>query len=87
TYCLQRLLTAVDIVAQKQIVCLWREPAVFKEPQEIVVLPVNVAADLNRRLELQKNRLVDENLARRYAKPVDLCLVKLDLLAGTRAAN
>lgn len=43
---LQRLLAAVNIVAQKQVVGLGREPAVLEQAQQVVVLPVDVAADL-----------------------------------------
>ena len=40
---LQRLFTPVDVVAKEEIVGFWREPAVFEETQEIVVLSVNIA--------------------------------------------
>lgn len=40
---LQRLLPSVYVVAQEQVVALWGEAPVFKEPQQIVVLAVDVA--------------------------------------------
>lgn len=43
---LQRLLATVDIVAEEQIVGLWWEAAVFEQTEQVVVLAVNVAADL-----------------------------------------
>mmetsp|Transcript_76523 Transcript_76523/g.211814 ORF Transcript_76523/g.211814 Transcript_76523/m.211814 type:complete len:264 (-) Transcript_76523:157-948(-) len=49
---LQALLPAVHIVAQEEIVCVGREAAVLKQAQQVVVLSVDVAADLDRRLEL-----------------------------------
>lgn len=63
-YRLQGLLTSVDVVAQEQVVRLGREATVFEEPQQIGVLAVYVAADLKRRLQLQQDRLLQENLPR-----------------------
>ncbi|PWA16670.1 hypothetical protein CCH79_00017489 [Gambusia affinis] len=40
---LQRLLPSVHIVAQEQVVALWWEASVFKQPQKVVVLPMNIA--------------------------------------------
>lgn len=39
---LQRLLASVYIIAQEQVVALRRKASVFKQPQKIIVLPVNV---------------------------------------------
>lgn len=39
----QRLFPTIDIVAQKQIIGLWREAAVLEQSQEIIVLAVNVS--------------------------------------------
>ena len=43
---LQRLLSAVDVVSKKEVVRLRREAAIFEQAKEIVVLAVNVSADL-----------------------------------------
>lgn len=43
---LERLLAAVNVVAEEEIVGLWREAAVLEETQQVVVLSVNVAANL-----------------------------------------
>ena len=40
------LFPAVHVVAEKKIIGLWREPSVLKESEQIVELPVSVAADL-----------------------------------------
>lgn len=40
---LQRLLASVHIVAQEKVVALWGEASIFKQPQKIIVLPVNIA--------------------------------------------
>lgn len=45
---LERLLSSVHVIAQEKVVGLWWEPAVFEEAQQIVVLSVNVTADLVR---------------------------------------
>jgi hypothetical protein len=37
---------------KKEIVGIRREAAVLKQPEQVVVLPVNVAHDLDRRLKL-----------------------------------
>ena len=40
---LERLLAAVHVVAEEQVVGLWREAAVLEEPQQICVLAVDVS--------------------------------------------
>lgn len=40
---LQRLLAPVHVVAQEQVVGLWRESSVLEQSQQVCVLPVNVA--------------------------------------------
>lgn len=42
---LQRLLPSVHVVAKEQVVGLWREAAVLKEPQQVCVLSVDVTWD------------------------------------------
>ena len=36
------LLATIDVVAQKQVVCLRREPAILEQPQQVGILPVDV---------------------------------------------
>lgn len=43
----ERLLATVDIVSQEQVVGLRRETTILEEAQKIVVLPVNIAANLD----------------------------------------
>lgn len=38
----KRLLPPVHIVSQKQVVALWRETPILKQPEQIIVLPVDV---------------------------------------------
>lgn len=42
----ERLLATVDVVAKEQVVRLWGETAVFEQAEEVIVLTVDVAADL-----------------------------------------
>lgn len=43
---LERLLATVDVVTKEQVVCLWGKAAVFEQAEEVIVLTVDVAADL-----------------------------------------
>lgn len=59
---LQGLFTSIHIIAEKEVVCFRREAAVLKEPEEIIVLPMNVAADLTRLVsELIRNPIGQES--------------------------
>lgn len=39
---LQGLLASVYIVAEEQVVALWWEAAIFKKPEQIIVLPMDI---------------------------------------------
>lgn len=39
---LQRLFPPVNIVTQKQVVALWREAAIFKQPQQVIILSMDI---------------------------------------------
>ena len=84
---LQRLLAAVNVVPEEEVVGLGREAAVLEEPQEVVVLAVDVAADLERRLQLQEDGLGQEDLPRLEAEAADLVLRQLHVLAGAGPAD
>jgi len=43
---LERLLTSVDVVAKEEIVCFRREATVLEQSQKVVILAVNITADL-----------------------------------------
>lgn len=45
---LEGLLATVDVVAQEQVVGLGGEATILKQTQKIVVLAVNIAADLSK---------------------------------------
>lgn len=38
----QGLFASVYIVSEEQVVALWWEASIFKKPEQIVVLPVNI---------------------------------------------
>lgn len=44
---LERLLAAIYVVAEEEVVGLWWKASVLEETQEVVVLAVNVAANLS----------------------------------------
>lgn len=43
---LERLLATVHVVSEKEVVCFWGKAAVLEEAQEVIVLSVDVATDL-----------------------------------------
>jgi len=43
---LERLLATVNIITKEEVVCLWREAAVFEQTKQIVVLAVDITANL-----------------------------------------
>ncbi len=45
-YGFQRLLATIDVVAQEEVVRLRREAAVLEETEQVIVLAVDIAADL-----------------------------------------
>ena len=51
--CLQRLLPSVHVVAQEQVVALRGEASIFKEPEQIIVLAVDVACRGQQRTSLK----------------------------------
>ena len=78
---LQRLLASVDVIPQEEVVGLRRETPVLEKPQQVVVLPVHVSADLQRSLQLQQDGLAEEDLPALEAQPPDVVLRQLDALA------
>jgi hypothetical protein len=40
------LLASVDVISKEEVVCLGRKAAVLEEAEEIIVLAVNITADL-----------------------------------------
>lgn len=44
--CLERLLASIHVVAQEEVVCLWWKSSIFEETEQIVILAVNITANL-----------------------------------------
>jgi hypothetical protein len=51
---LKRLLTSVDIVTEEEVVGLRREATILEESEEVVVLSVDITADLSGRGQVSK---------------------------------
>lgn len=75
------MLAAIDVIAQEQVVRLRRKTTIFEETQQVVVLPMNIATDLQRRFQLQEDGLREKNLARLEAEASNFALSKLYVLA------
>ena len=43
---LERLLASINVITKEEVVCLRREPAIFEQTKEVIVLAVNVTTDL-----------------------------------------
>lgn len=43
---LQALLASINVIAQEEVVCLWRKPPILKETQQVVVLAMYITAYL-----------------------------------------
>lgn len=69
---LDALLAAVDVVAEEQVVRLRRRACVVQEPQEVVVLPVDVRSHCQRRAELEEHGLLPDQRQGLIDKPLNL---------------
>lgn len=78
---LQSLPPSVDVIPQEEVGGLGREAAVLEQPQHVVVLSVDVPADLDRRGHLHQHRLLHEDALGRADQPQDVRLPQLDELA------
>jgi hypothetical protein len=77
----EALFATVDIIAQEQVARIGRKPAVFEQPQQVIVLSMDIAcnnvnctADPHRSLELDEAGLAHENLTSCVAQTFDLLL-------------
>ena len=56
---LEGLLSSIYVITEEEVVCLWRKPTIFEQAEEIVVLAMNITADLEGEIEsgsaLQQN--------------------------------
>jgi hypothetical protein len=40
------LLASINVIAEEEVVCFWWETSILEQTEEIVVLPMDIAADL-----------------------------------------
>ena len=66
----------IHVVSQKQVVGLGRQSSVFEEPQHVVVLSVDVAADLERRGDFEQHGLFEEDGLDDANEPENVCLLE-----------
>lgn len=67
----------------KRTVASRREATILKQPQQVVVLSVDVATDFDGRVQLQQRRLREEDLPRLQTQLLDLLFKKVHLPAWT----
>jgi len=84
---LQTLLATINVVAQEDVVGLGGEATVFEEAKEVVVLSVNIAADLDGGLELEEHGLGDEEIAGTETEHFDFGFGEVYLLPRSGAAD
>lgn len=86
-YSLETLLATVDIVTQEQIISLGWKATVLKQPQQIRVLAVYIAAYLQRCFQLEQNGLLQEYFPRLETETSYFCLRHLYGLAGSTSPD
>jgi len=84
---LQGLLPPIHVIAEEEVVCFGGEPAVLEQTKEVRELPVDVAADFERRLEFQKNWLLQKDFPGLEAEPAHFTLSHLDSFPRTAAPD
>jgi len=42
TYCFEGLLPTVNVVTEEQVITFWRKAAVLEQPQQVVILAVDI---------------------------------------------
>ena len=58
--CLERLLSSVNVITKEQVISLWWESAVFEQAQEIVVLTVDITANLFEKVTKSASNLLPQ---------------------------
>jgi hypothetical protein len=71
---LQTLLTTIHVVSKEYVIRLRWESTIFKQAQKIVVLAVNVTANLDRSLQLEEHRLSNQKITAAEAEHFNLSL-------------
>ena len=83
----QRLLAAIDVIAEEDVVGFGGEPSIFEQTEEVVVLAVDVAANLDGGLEFEEHGLGDEEVAGAKAEHFYFGFGEVDLLSWAGTAD
>ena len=84
---LETLLSTIHVVTKEQVVGSRGEATVFEEAEEVEVLTVDVTANFDGGLQLQKGGLAHEDLTALESEVLYVVLSQLDLLAGASTAD
>jgi len=71
---LDGLSSTVDVISKEEVVSFGWETAVFKNSQQVIILPMHITTNLDWGLELEQVWLADEDLARLGAQVLDILL-------------
>lgn len=69
---------SIDVIAQEEIAGFWWQSAVFEEPEHVVVLPVDVSADLDGSADFEQHGLLKEDALDNPDQPEYLMLLQSD---------
>jgi dsDNA-binding SOS-regulon protein len=57
-----RIITAINVIAEKEVLRVWGKAALLEETEEIVELTMDVATDGDRRREIEKCAFLEKNI-------------------------
>jgi hypothetical protein len=72
--CFQRMLASVNVISKEKKVRSRREAAHLEHSDQIGVLTVNIAHNLDRRIQLEEGRLIKEQFSDTRADRIDFCV-------------
>ena len=75
------MLSSVNIVSEEKVICLRRKTSIFKESQQVIVLTMDVTADLDWSFQFKKDWLIDEDVSGFNAQSTNFLLCELYLLS------
>jgi len=78
---LYALFSSINIISQEEIIALRRVPSELKEPQQVIVLSMDITADLDWSSKFKEDGLLDKNLTGLICEGKDVVLWEVDLLA------
>lgn len=77
---LKGLLSAINVVAEEQVVGVWREAAHLEHANQVGVLAVDIADNLDGRIQFQERRLGKEQLPSAVANSYNFGILEADTL-------